>query len=420
MGDTLWSRNFGGENNDYCPQGIAVAGGGFALSAITSSYGSGDFDTWLIRLNDNGDSLWSKTYGRDSADLCGAILQTTDGGFALAGYTRSFGAGWNDFWIVRTDENGDSLWSRTYGGESDDQGFSIIESDDGGFVLAGGTKSFGAGRNDMWMLGISSEGDSLWSKTYGIAGRHERAHCLVKTTDGSYALAGYKYSANAYSDCYIVKTTLDGDKIWERTFPNKSNGYYSSLIATSDSGLVVTGWTGDLEDVWLVKVNVAGEDLWSQSFGGDSSDVAMAVAQTSDGSFVLAAQTKSFGEGNWDFYLVKTTPDPVSVRNSRSTLNPLTFNLFPAYPNPFNSSVTIPFEVSPINREATRVLVFDPLGRRVAELIPNSGLSSGTLNLRGGGKQTVIWDANGMPAGQYIVRLEAGNQQLSQRLSLVK
>jgi hypothetical protein len=269
----------------------------------------------LIRTDENGDSLWSNTYGGESYEHCSSSILTREEGFALAGSTDSFGSGNGDFWLVLTDTDGDSLWSRTYGGGNREFSTSVIQMVDGGFVLAGQTNTFRAGHAGFWLVRTNSIGDSLWSSSYGVN----------------------------FDIC-------------------------QSLILMPDRGFVLTG------------------------------------------------NTTSSGAGNHDFYLVKTTPDPVSVRDSHSTLNPLTFNLYPAYPNPFNSTVTIPFGVGAHRDAPLRLAVFDPLGRRVAELIP-MGLVNGPYTA---GKYSTVWDASGVPAGQYVVRLEAGNQQLSQRLSLVK
>jgi hypothetical protein len=146
--DSLWSRTYGGDHHDGCNSLVQTANGGFALAGSTSSFGTGG-DFWLVRTDANGDSLWSRTYGGQDYDYCNSLLQTADGGFALAGVTESFGAGDHDFWMVRTDENGDSLWSRTYEGQDWDECQSLIQTADGGFALAGETWSFGAGGRDF-------------------------------------------------------------------------------------------------------------------------------------------------------------------------------------------------------------------------------------------------------------------------------
>jgi len=413
-GDTLWSRTYGGNGDDYGFQCVPMQAGGFALCCATESFGSGGFDAWLLRITDNGDSLWSRTFGGAGTDLCGNILQTDSGGFILAGYTDSFGAGLNDMWLVRADANGDSLWSRTFGGAGQDQCFSMIADEAGGVILAGGTTSFGAGRNDMWMLAVSADGDSIWSRTYGTANRNERANCLVRTWDGAYALSGYRVNAAGYFDCLIVRFASNRDRIWETTFPNRQNGYYRSLIETRDSALVVTGWTGNFEDVWLAKISDSGDSLWSCTFGGDSSDVAMSVAQISDGGFVLAAQTKSFGARNWDFWIVGTGPDPLIVHGESLIMIPSLVTLNHPFPNPFNSVTNIAYGLPSAGR--VKLAIYDLTGREVIRLVDQEQQS---------GYHNTLWrgnDATGIPVstGIYLCRLETESFTKSMPMTLLK
>ena len=137
--DSLWSRTYGGRRDDVCSSLIQTADGGFAIAGITASFGNGGEDFWLVRTNAVGDSIWSRTYGGVHNDACTSLIQTTDGGFAMAGRTMSFGAGAFDFWLMRTDMNGDSLWSRSFGGRFDDGCNSLIQTTDGGFAMAGST-----------------------------------------------------------------------------------------------------------------------------------------------------------------------------------------------------------------------------------------------------------------------------------------
>jgi predicted secreted protein len=126
---------------------------------------------------------WSKTYGGTNANVAYALVQTSDGGYALAGYTNSFGAGGYDFWLVKTDSNGNMQWNKTYGGTGDDEAAALVQTTDGGYALAGYTNSFGAGGYDFWLVKTDSNGNMQWNKTYGGSG-NDYASDLVRTSDG--------------------------------------------------------------------------------------------------------------------------------------------------------------------------------------------------------------------------------------------
>ena len=211
--DSLWSRTFGREHNDVCFSAIQTEDGGYALAGITESFGASRNDFWLVKTDADGDSLWSQTFGRSSDNECKSLVHTADGGYALAGFTYSSPN--QDMWLVRTNAEGDSLWSRTFGGAILwDMCYSIIQTANEGYALAGRTASFGAGDYDMWLVRTNADGDSLWSQTFG--GRNdEECFSIIQTADGGYALAGYTRSFGAGDrDMWLVKTDADGDSLW--------------------------------------------------------------------------------------------------------------------------------------------------------------------------------------------------------------
>jgi hypothetical protein len=156
-GDSLWSRTFGGSQVDVGLSVCPTFDGGYILAGCTQSFGLGQDDLWLVKTDENGDSLWSRTFGGSGWDGCNSVIQTSDSAYVLAGHTTSFGAGGDDFWLVRTDAQGDSLWTRTFGGSADEQCYSVQQTSDGGCVLAGFTNSFGAGGSDFWVIKLESD-----------------------------------------------------------------------------------------------------------------------------------------------------------------------------------------------------------------------------------------------------------------------
>jgi len=253
---------------------------------------------------------WNKTYGGTGNDYAYSVVQTIDKGYALAGLTGSVGAGDYDFWLVKTDSNGNMQWNMTYGGTSEDVAFALVQTVDGGYAIAGQTDSFGAGGADFWLVKTDSAGNALWNKTYGGTG-DDYAYSVVQTSDGGYALAGCANSFGAGNyDFWLVKTDANGNMQWNMTYGGTSLEYALALVQTVDGGYALAGDTYSFGagsyDAWLVKTDSEGNALWNMTYGGTSTDWAHALVQTADGGYAIAGYTGSFGAGSGDFWLVKT------------------------------------------------------------------------------------------------------------------
>ena len=151
-GDTLWK----------------TTDEGYIITGHTWSY-----DIWLIKTNASGDTLWTKTFGGMDFDWSFSVQQTADGGYIITGWTESFGAGDRDIWLIKTNANGDTLWTKTFGGNGDDGGSQVQQTIDEGYIITGWTESFGAGDDDIWLIKTNADGDSLWTKTFGGGGLDE-------------------------------------------------------------------------------------------------------------------------------------------------------------------------------------------------------------------------------------------------------
>ncbi|MFH1010392.1 MAG: hypothetical protein V1784_04055 [bacterium] len=308
--DTLWTRTYGGSGPDIAWSVQRTADGGYVVAGETNSFGAGYRDFYVVKTNGQGDPLWTRTYGGIFYDRAYSVQQTIDGGYVLAGRTSSFGAGMYDFYVVKTSPLGDTLWTRTFGGSNDDYGYCIRQTTDAGYIVAGLTWSFGAGYADFYLVKTNSQGDTLWTRTYGGSGIDE-ASSVQQTTDGGYIVAGYTWSFGAGNyDFYLVKTNSQCDALWTRTYGGSSEDRAQSVQQTADGGYVVTGYTGSfgagLNDFYLVKTNSQGDTLWTRTYGGSDEERAQAVQQTADGGYVVAGYTGSFGAGSLDLYVVKT------------------------------------------------------------------------------------------------------------------
>ena len=308
--DLEWSRTFGGSGDDRSYSVQQTSEGGFIIAGSTLSYGSGESDVYLVKTDSSGYEEWSSTFGGSDWDEGHSVQQSSDGGFIIAGHTISYGAGGYDVYIVKTDSSGDEVWSRTFGGSGWDGGYSVEQTSDGGFIIAGKTKSYGRGGSDVYIVKTDSSGNEVWSRTFG-GSSDDGGQSVQQTSDGGFIIAGWTDSyGRGGSDVYIVKTDSSGNEVWSRTFGGSSDDGGQSVQQTSDGGFIIAGWTDSYgaggSDVYLVKTDSSGYEVWSNTFGGSSTDGGYSVQQTSDGGFFIAGQTKSYGAGGSDVYIVKT------------------------------------------------------------------------------------------------------------------
>ena len=201
------------------------------------------------------DTVWTKTYGGPNVDQAYSIQQVLDGGYIIAGSTEPFPARGNDVWLLKTDSLGDTLWTKTYGGTTDDIAYSVRQTTDGGYIIAGETNSFGAGGYDVYLIKTDSIGDTLWTRTYGGTA-NDGGGSVQQTTDGGYILVAVKVMGQ--DSIWFLKTDADGDTLWTKTY---GPSYYSSMRRsvehTTDGGYIATG--GDL----LLKTDSLGDTLWT-------------------------------------------------------------------------------------------------------------------------------------------------------------
>jgi hypothetical protein len=330
VGNMQWNMTYGGADYDSGSDMIQTKDGGYAIGGYTNSSGAGNNDFWLVKANATGYMQWNKTYGGTGDDRGYVVIQTSDGGYAVIGLSFSFGAGGQDAWLVKTDAVGNMQWNMTYGGTGTDSGNTMVQTTDGGYALAGRTNSFGVGGSyDVWLIKIDASGTMQWNKTYGGTGT-EHGYSMVQARDGGYAIAGYTTSFGAgNADVYLVKTDTAGVMQWSKTFGGPQLEYGFHMDQTSDGGYIVCGLTlsvaGGIPDGYFVKTDALGNTLWNRTLGGPRSEYAWDIIQTSDGGYAIGGQTASFGLGTptaADFWLVKTDVE-LGLAQIDSTANSL-------------------------------------------------------------------------------------------------
>jgi len=305
-GNMEWNQTYELMEYDRVGSFIETSDGGFALAGESAKI-------WLIKTDKNGDIEWKQTYG--SANDSGApysIVQTPDLGYALAGwiYTIS-GEGSTDVWLIKTDMYGNLEWNRTYGSAGSDRARSLIITSDGGFALAGIVWSITSSSYDFWLIKTDANGVMMWNQTYDYNnGWWEEATFVVETADGGYVIAGI---ANfppplPVSHFWLIKTDAYGNMEWSKTYAETENKKVNSIVMTSDGGFALAGSTTslDIENFWLVKTDARGNVEWSQTHGESESDIAHSLVETSDGGYAIAGETYSLGAGESDFWLIKT------------------------------------------------------------------------------------------------------------------
>jgi len=309
-------KAIGGDKDDWGSSLIQTSDGGYAIAGSYSFFGYKDEvdevyagDVYLVKLDANGNLQWTKTIGGEKTDRGFSLIQTSDGGYAIAGFTNSFGAGEDDVYVVKLDANGNLQWTKTIGGPASEVGSSLIQTSDGGYAIAGYTRSFGAGEADVYVVKLDANGNLQRTKTIGGTG-DDRGFSLIQTSDGGYAIAGLTNSFGAgWADVYVVKLDANGNLQWTKTIGGEYFDGGSSLIQTADGGYAIAGHTRSFgaggDDVYVVKLDANGNLQWTKTIGGKNDDAGYSLIQTSDGGYAIAGSTKSFGAGGKDVYVVK-------------------------------------------------------------------------------------------------------------------
>ena len=267
MGHMEWQRTFGNlelagsldfATNDV-PQTVKqTADLGYIMAGFTRD--RRQEDVWLVKTDSSGEPEWSSQLGGRGDDRAYEILQTGDGGFVAAGKTESFGAGGSDFWLVKTGPSGETEWARTYGGKYNDEARGLVATLDGGYALGGFSWSFGAGLSDYWLVKTDGAGDLKWDRTFGGVPR-DAAHGLEQAPDGGLVLAGWSESFAGGDGVWLVKTDLFGNRRWDKAYGGSSGA--RSVVRTDGGGYVVAGWTGPLEgvrDIWVMRTSGDGPE----------------------------------------------------------------------------------------------------------------------------------------------------------------
>ena len=403
-GDTLWTKTFGGVSSDVGYAIQQTKDDGYIIAGKTESFGAGQSDIWLIKIDTHGDTLWSKTFGGISKDYGYFVEQTTDGGYTIAGETSSFGAGGDDVWLIRTDSGGDTLWTTTFGDSSSNRYRSVQHTSDDGYVIAW------QGSENIWLIKIEDSGDTLWTKSFltkdfGDSISIYNLRSIQQTSDHGYILIGNNTFWHV-GNVMIIKTDATGETLWIKTLP-KSNSSHS-IQQTSDGGYIiltsercVLPTCGHLYDR-LIKTNALGDTTWTI----ETPNYWRAVTQTSDGGYIVTG--KRYIDFGWDLVLVKIAPDITSIDENKH-VSEINIQLHQNYPNPFNPSTTIEFTLP--KSEFVELKIYNILGEVISTLVSKK-LSQGHY--------IYTFDGKKLASGVYYYTITVGNFMQTRKMIYAK
>jgi hypothetical protein len=362
-----WDSNFGGQEKDVAHSGIQTPDGGFIIVGATESEGSGKMDGYIIKVDSRGNLDWSQTYGGKKDDEFYAITKTGSN-YAIAGYSASKGNGKKDFWLMIIDGEGNKVWEHFYGGDKDEEAYDIITTYDKNLVLAGYTKSKGAGGRDFWIIKVNpngvgkEQGKILWKRNVGGGGtdlatkikqspvdsfiyvighstsfgaggmdlyftrlspdrgsargkkyfgksNFEHGNDFCFTDNNGYLLVGGTMSeSKGYFDSWVLKIESEYYKEWEKTYGDLKDEEFVSVFVDGED-YVLGGFTASYgegkSDAWIVKIDNKGNILRERTFGEEGNDKIHRMIQTADGGYLMIGETDSKGEGKEDMWIVK-------------------------------------------------------------------------------------------------------------------
>ena len=314
--DTVWTKTHGCKNDDLGFSVCPTSDGGYIITGKTMPVFGRFWDAYLLKTDASGDTVWQKTYGTEYDDLGVSVRQTKDGGYIVAGSTQPQGLGYVKVYLVKTDAAGEILWTKTLGETENDAAYAVQQTSDGGYIITGYAFTWVTHGPDVLLIKIDSRGEVMWTKNYG--GRYDdMGYSVAQTTDGGYVVAGCKGEPLAH-DVYVLKTNSTGDTLWTRTYGGQFDDLGSSIQQTSDGGYIVVGHTTSFSDdekpdIYLIRIDSKGDSLWTRTYGGAHNDVGYAVRQLPDNGYIIVGYTgQEFVPGrrvNFDVYIIRTDSD---------------------------------------------------------------------------------------------------------------
>ncbi|MBU1936586.1 T9SS type A sorting domain-containing protein [bacterium] len=415
IGDTLWTRTYGGASTDNCYAACQTNDGGYILAGLTDSFIPGTRAPYVVKTDSLGDTLWTHAYRRDEIEVIHAVQQTSDGGYILVGHTSSLTSN-RDFLLIRTNNRGDTLWTRSYGINSllnIEEASDVQQTVDGGFIITGTSTQIWPGEQRIYMVRTDGFGDTLWTKLFGSEENSRTANTIIQTTDNGYFLTG-DITIDYSEDIYAMKTNSQGNVLWEFSHDGGSpHEWARGVFQTSDGGYIIAGGTNVFSSAGgnyclLIKIDESGDTLWTREYELSRLITMSSFGRTADGGYILAGQIETYELFTSDIFLIKTEPD-VSATPKTNPVITKEFALHQNYPNPFNASTQIIFDLP--KTELVTLKIYNVLGREVTTIINE---------LCSPGQHSVLVDGSNLTSGIYFYRVEMKSKCETKKMLLLK
>ena len=315
---SVWKKAYGESSKDIAYDAVETDKGNFLIAGITKSWGHGKSDILVLKTDKDGNPQFRFTFGGKKNDIARAITKTGDGNYIVVGSSESYTEyGDKDVYVVKFSKDGKKLWGKTFGGDRDDEAFDVVGTKNGGAIVVGSTESFGAGYKDGYILYIDKNGKEVWAKAVGGKDDDELKG-IAFSTRGGFFVTGYTRSYKAEgSDFYLVKFDSHAKYQYKKVLGGDDDDEFNAIVATPDGGCAVTGWTKSFEskhkDIDIMRFAKTGKLIWHKIYGFKSKEWGNGIATTPEDGFVIAGTTKSFGFGNFDFYLLELNKKGSSI-----------------------------------------------------------------------------------------------------------
>lgn len=392
-GIPAWSNLYGGPGFDYANDIIETNDHGFLVTGYTTSWGAGNEDVFVLKTDSSGNEIWMNYFGGLQSERATSVIQTSDEDYVLCGFTESYSQGEDDVYIIKLDANGDSLWTRTFGNQNSNFANDLIETQNGELVIVGTTGSFplqGGGNRDIYVIKTDPDGNQLWTKTIGESNYKNWGNSICMNSENGFYISGNADITyyNLY-DVYVTKTDSMGNYNWgKRIGEGTLYDYGNSVLLYPDSGLLICGTTKSVQsgnDVYLIRTNQNGDVVKKYIYSDSKSEWANSGCLTNDSKYyVVTGHTNSTGAGKFDVLFLKI---PVASLLS-DIIEPAeiseNFILMQNYPNPFNPTTKIDYNLDKPGNVTLRI--FNVQGQEIKTLVNNQHQSIGI--------KSVLWDGS--------------------------
>ena len=314
-------KNYGGTQNERGYSVKQTSDGGYVIVGSSTSYGAGGSDLWILKVDGLGEFSWSKTYGGQGNDIGRDITQTSDGGYIITGYTKSFSSGGDmDLWLIKTDANGESClysdggtcsensskWIKSFGTSGNDYGNSVQETSEGDFIVAGKSGRIPS----VFVIKTNSSGEKIWENLYGT-GPGDRAQYIIERQDLGFLIVGKENANNVDDKLCLINIDTDGAEVWHSLYGGGGADGGNHISEVSGGGYIIAGATksygnGNWDDLWLVKTSTGGSMEWQKTFGGSYTETGNYAHEKDAGGFMVTGSTESIGQGLYDIWVVST------------------------------------------------------------------------------------------------------------------